>query len=73
MLSKFIESGCKVELRAITKPGDENGSEETKKVYASQVYDILTEDRMEITMPMEQTKLILLPVDGEYDAVFYGQ
>lgn len=73
MLSKFIEAGCKVELRAIDRPGEENGSEEIRKMYASQVYDILTEDRMEITMPMEQTKLILLPVDGEYDAVFYGQ
>lgn len=71
MLSKFIVPGCKIELSAIGKPGEEDRSEAAKKVYYSQVYDILTEDRMEITMPMEQTKLILLPVDGEYDAVFY--
>ena len=72
MLSKFIEPGCKLELQAIDRLGEENPNETAKKVYLSQVYDILTEDRMEITMPMEQTKLILLPVDGEYDAVFYG-
>ncbi|MBQ8039541.1 MAG: flagellar brake protein, partial [Lachnospiraceae bacterium] len=35
------------------------------------MYDILSEDRMEIIMPMEKTKLILLPVDSVYDVVFY--
>lgn len=70
MLSKFIKPGCKLELQAVNKV---NGApDETKKVYHSQVHDIISEDRMEITMPMEQTKLILLPVDGEYDAVFFG-
>ncbi|MGN0431630.1 MAG: flagellar brake protein [Lachnospiraceae bacterium] len=70
MLSKFVKPGCKIELQAVNKV---NGTtEEKQKVYRSQVHDIISEDRMEITMPMEQTKLILLPVDGEYDAVFYG-
>lgn len=73
MLSDFIVPGCKIELSAIEKPGEKDRSEAAKKVYYSQLYDILTEDRMEITMPMEQTKLILLPVDGEYDAVFYAK
>ena len=72
MLSKFIAPGCKIELQNVGRLNEENG-DNTKKIYYSQVYDILSEDRMEIVMPMEQTKLILLPVDGEYDAVFYGQ
>lgn len=72
MLSKFISPGCKIELQSVNRVNDENG-ENVKKIYYSQVHDILSEDRMEIVMPMEQTKLILLPVDGEYDAVFYGQ
>ncbi len=70
MLSEFIEPGCRIELQAINRPSD--GGEAVKKTYTSQVYEIISEDRMEITMPMEQTKLILLPVDGEYDAVFYA-
>lgn len=70
MLSKFIKHGCKVELQAIEHFADET-EDTAKRVYISSVYDILTEDRMEITMPMEKTKLILLPVDGEYDAFFY--
>lgn len=71
MLSKFITPGCKVELQAVNRINEEN-NEAAKKVYLSKVHDILSEDRMEIIMPMEQTKLILLPVDGEYDAIFYG-
>lgn len=71
MLSKFIEPGCKLELQAINRSQD--GEEPVKRKYLSQVYEIISDDRMEIMMPMEQTKLILLPVDGEYDAVFYGE
>ena len=72
MLSKFITPGCKLELQAVSRIGGED-KETAKKVYTSQVYGIISEDRMEIAMPMEQTKLILLPVDGEYDVVFYGK
>lgn len=72
MLSKFIEPGFRVELQSIGKLNEEN-NEATKKVYTSKVYDVISDDRLEITMPMEQTKLILLPVDGEYDMVLYAQ
>ena len=70
MLSKVISLGSKIELQAVER---QRGSEEEQRVYFSKVYEILTEDTLEITMPMEQTKLILLPVDGEYDMVIYGQ
>ena len=72
MLSKFISIGSKIEIQPIERmaaDGDENG----KKVYNSKVYDILSEDTMEILMPMEQTKLILLPVDSEFDLVIYQE
>lgn len=72
MLSDFIKPGCKIELQALNRMS-QGQNEEVKKVYLSKVYDIISEDRMEIIMPMEQTKLILLPVDGEYDAIFYGR
>ena len=61
-----------MELQAIQRLGEEN-HEVAKKVYSSRVYDVISEDRLEITMPMEQTKLILLPVDGEYDMIIYAQ
>lgn len=71
MLSKFIKVGDKIELQAVDKMNEES-AEEKKKLYNSMVHDILSEDTLEITMPMEKTKLILLPVDSEYDLVFYG-
>ncbi len=44
-----------------------------KKVYQSQVSDILSEDRLEILMPMEKTRLISLPVNSEYTIFFFTE
>lgn len=72
MLSKFIAVGNKIELQSVEKNmGNTVGDE--PKMYHSSVVAILSEDTMEIAMPMEQTKLILLPVDSEYDFVIYGE
>jgi c-di-GMP-binding flagellar brake protein YcgR len=71
MLSKYISLGDKIELQAVDKRDVPQG--EKPRVCISKVYEILSEDTMEITMPMEQTKLILLPVDSEYDMVFYSE
>lgn len=72
MLSNFISLGDKIELQAVTRVGNETG-EIYKKTYGSMVHDILSEDTLEIVMPTEKNKLILLPVDSEYDVVFYGE
>lgn len=69
MISKFIEPGNKVEIQMVDRM---NQSQEPPKIYISQIQDILSESQMEIVMPMEQTKLILLPVDREYNLVIYA-
>jgi len=71
MLSKFISIGDKIELQAIGR-NMKRSSEQPEKVYSSQVFDILSEDKIEIVMPMEKTKLILLSVDSEYELILYG-
>lgn len=70
MLSTFVIPGNKVEIQAVerVKYSDET---ESKKVYQTTVYDVISEDRFELYMPMEKTKLILLSVDAEYDLYFY--
>lgn len=73
MLSKYILPGDKVELTAIKRQKLKNDGDEEKKVYVSKVGDIVSEERLEIVMPMEKTKLILLPVDGEYEICFYAK
>lgn len=72
MLSKLIKEGNRVELSPVDNEFS-NSTEENQKNYYSKVYTILSEDTMEILMPMEQTKLILLPVDGEYNMVLYTE
>ncbi len=70
MLDNYIIPGQRIELQALerTKLGEED---KLIKLYDSRVYDIVSEDRIEVLMPMEQTKLILLPVDAEYQIYFY--
>ena len=71
MFSKFISIGDKIELQAVSHEYEEK-QETVSKVYHSAVNEIRSEDTIEIRMPMEKTKLILLPIDSEYDMVFYG-
>lgn len=70
MLSKYVIPGNRVEIQAVERTKYIDNSE-TKKVYQTKVYDILSDDRLEIYMPMDKTKLILLPVNAEYDLCFY--
>lgn len=71
MLSKIIKPGDKLELKKVEHIKENSEAEVTKKVYRSQVCELLSEDRLEITMPMEKGKLQLLQVDSEYDLFFY--
>ena len=64
-LENIVQPGERVDLQTISITRSDEADEE-RKYYISKVYDI-TEDRIEILMPMEQTKLILLPVEAECD------
>lgn len=70
MLSKYVIPGNKIEIQAVER-GKSVDETEKRKVYQTSVYDVLSDDRLEINMPMEKSKLILLPVDVEYDIYFY--
>lgn len=72
MITKFIQEGCKVELQSMEK-SKTLGADAPQRIFGTKIYEIVTEDTMEVLMPMEQGKLILLPVDQEFDAVIYGQ
>ncbi|MBR4169987.1 MAG: flagellar brake protein [Lachnospiraceae bacterium] len=74
MLSKYVSIGDKLDLETIEGTNDlVSNQQEGRKYYRSQVYDIVSEDQIKIAMPMEQGKIILLPVDGEYNVCFYTQ
>lgn len=70
ILSKYIAPGNKIQLQKILRMKNEN---EERKVYDSQVIDVISDDRIEVSMPFVKSKLVLLPVDGEYNVFFYTQ
>lgn len=71
MIEKFISPGDKLELKSTVSVVLPDGTEGIK-TYRSSVYDILDDGRLELVMPMEKTRLVLLPVDGEYDVCFFS-
>ena len=70
MFSKMISVGDKIDLQSLE--GSVEAGEETV-TYHSMVYDILSEDTLELTMPIEKSKLVLLPIGGEYRLISYGE
>lgn len=78
LLSKYVFPGCRVDLQEIVhSETDETDDRDEIKTgtrgYQSKVIDIISEDRIEITMPMEKSKVVPLPVDGEYDLYFFTE
>lgn len=69
MLSNIVKDGDKVELQSVEFFFDPDKPK--PKTYTTRVFTVLSDDKLELVMPMEKTKLILLPVDGEYALCFY--
>lgn len=72
MLSNYVLPGDKLELTIVKNNAEEQNKEE-KKVYKTKIYDVVSDDELKVTMPMEKGKLILLAVDTEYDLCIYTQ
>lgn len=70
MLSEYVLPGTKMEMQLVERVKYVDEAEK-KKIYQTSVYDVLSDDRLEIYMPLEKSKLILLPVDSEYELYFY--
>lgn len=71
MIEKFISAGDKIEMKStvdVVLPDGTRGI----RLYKTSVYDVLDDGKLEIVMPMEQSRLVLLPVGGEYDVCFFS-
>ena len=68
-MSKYVLPGDKVDIRTVKKRRNQEEEPEVR-IYQTHVYDILSGDRIEVVMPMEQTKLIVLPIGSEHDMIF---
>ena len=71
MLTDYISPGNRVELKATGKIWMDEDVR-TKHIYMSKIMDVTSDDRIEILMPFERGKIVLLPVDGEYSLCFYS-
>ena len=71
MLADYISPGNRVELKATGKIWMDEDAR-TKQIYMSKILDITSDDRIEVLMPYEKGRLVLLPVDGEYNLCFYS-
>ena len=67
MLSRIIKPGDRIEITPVEKKVNNVEENSSSKVYLSQVQSVLSDERMEIVMPMEGTKIVLLPVDAVFD------
>ena len=73
MISKIIGIGNKVEFTKVeANRGKDSVSDlMKKKVYASQVCDILDEARIKVTMPIESGHVVAVSPNTRLDACFY--
>lgn len=71
MIEKFISPGDKIEMKSTVEVVLPDGTKGIR-LYKTSIYDVLDDGRLEIVMPMEQSKLVLLPVGGEYDVCFFS-
>lgn len=69
---EVLRPGERVDMELIPAFGEAENEEE-KKYYITKIYDIPGEDHVDVLMPMEKTKLLLLEVDMEFQVFFYGR
>lgn len=72
-VEKVVRPGDRIDLMSISESLSDEIAEEEGKYYISKVYDITDDGRVEVIMPMEKTKVILLSVGTEFDVFFYAK
>lgn len=71
MIEKFISPGDKLEMKSVQEVTLPDGTVGIK-LYKSTVFDISEDGKIMIVMPMERAKMVLLPVEGEYEVCFFS-
>lgn len=71
MVSSIIDIGAKTDIRVISQVERSVQTGEEIHVYKSQVYEVLDNGEIELLMPSEGGRLILLPLGIRYEFVFY--
>ena len=70
MLGKYVTAGNKIELHPIQR-NTYNDKATEERIYFSKINQILEDDKLEIMMPIEGSKIVLLPRHLVYNLVIY--
>ena len=71
MDSKILNVGDKVEIRISQKVKTEKGTQSVVKIYKSTVQNMTKDGLLEISMPVENGKVILFPSGVSFEFIFY--
>ena len=70
-VEELIQPGDKIDISFIQQLANMNPDAEPPKIYKSQVLDMKANGNLEISMPSEGSKLILLPLGVRLEFVFF--
>lgn len=71
-VQSVIKPGDKIELRLLKDVQESEHTGEQAKAYVSHVYDVNERGNLEIAMPTNQGKLVVLPLSVRIEFVFYS-
>lgn len=71
VLSKYVKPGVRVDITPLEKRKALASDEEGVKQYKTRVYDLISEEELQLNMPFENGRLILLNVGKEYELCFF--
>ena len=71
MLEKYVKPGNKIEIKPIQRVSLKEDDQQEQRIYISKVNQILGEDKLEILMPIEQSRMVLLPRNIILNMVIY--
>ena len=72
MIKKYLTPGDKVEIQFKQRVAiNTDTTEQKQRIYLSKINQIVGEDKVEVLMPIEQSKMVLLPRNAVGNLVIY--
>lgn len=73
MVSKILRPGDKVEIRPVQQIEQKSKTGREAHIYKSMIEEVYDNDEIDITMPLEEGKYVLLHLGIRFEFVFYGE
>lgn len=73
MILDILKPGCRVDIRILQQLRQEQETGKVAQIFKSKVCDVKEGGKIQLLMPMNGSKYILLPLDFRYEFVFYTE